>query len=385
MSNNERSNGEKPTAFFSLQQLTKSFRGVSAVKDVWLEVKVGERLALLGPSGCGKSTTLQMIAGVLRPDSGKIFLEGRLLNQVPPEQRNMALVLQKGLLFPHLSVGENVAFGLKMRGISRANREARAIAMLEQVQLGGFAHRNPAELSGGQAQRVALARSLVIQPKILLLDEPLSALDASLRSNMQELILRLQAETGVTLIVVTHDQAEAVVISNRIALMFNGRLRQVDTPERLYQQPADEAVARFFGGVNFFYAEAQSHKLVLPGGDVLTTVYPQQGPVQVTVRPERVHLLADQICGTNLLPITIIQNRFTGTLRQLSLKTAAGLNLQAWVPPSLNFSVGQSAFAHLPPEALWSWPIPGGSSDSQSVRINLKSRSNASSTTNYPP
>lgn len=379
MSNSERSN-----AFFSLQQLTKSFRGVPAVQDVWLEVKAGERLALLGPSGCGKSTTLQMIAGVLRPDSGKIFLEGRLLNQVPPEQRNMALVLQKGLLFPHLSVGENVAFGLKMRGISRADREQRAIAILEQVQLGGFANRNPAELSGGQAQRVALARSLVIQPKILLLDEPLSALDASLRGNMQELILRLQAETGVTLIVVTHDQAEAVVISDRIALMFDGCLRQLDTPERLYQQPADEAVARFFGGVNFFCAEAQSHKLVLPGGDILTTAYPQQGPVQVTVRPERIHLLADQICGTNLLPVTVIQNRFTGTLRHLSLKTAAGLNLQAWVPPSLNFTVGQSVFAHLPPDALWSWPIPTGSA-AQPAHSNLKSYGSATTATSYPP
>ncbi|MBE9064539.1 ABC transporter ATP-binding protein [cf. Phormidesmis sp. LEGE 11477] len=369
------------TPFFCLQQLTKSFRGIPAVQDVWLEVKAGERLALLGPSGCGKSTTLQMIAGVLRPDAGQIFLEGRLLNQVQPEQRNMALVLQKGLLFPHLSVGENVAFGLKMRGMNRTEREQRAIAMLDQVQLGGFANRDPAELSGGQAQRVALARSLVIQPKILLLDEPLSALDASLRSSMQELILRLQEETGVTLIVVTHDQAEAVVISDRIALMFDGCLRQVDTPERLYQQPADEGVARFFGGVNFFCAEAESHKLTLPGGDVLTTAYPQQGPVQVTVRPERVHLLADQICGTNLLPVTIIQNRFTGTLRHLSLKTAAGLNLQSWVPPSLNFTVGQTAFAHLPPDALWSWPLPANSSASKratSMRIRQKSEGHRS-------
>ena len=374
---------DKPTQvpFFCLQQLTKRFRGVPAVKDVWLEVKAGERLALLGPSGCGKSTTLQMIAGVLRPDAGQIFLEGRLLNQVPPEQRNMALVLQKGLLFPHLSVGENVAFGLKMRGMNRTDREQRAIAMLEQVQLSDFANRDPDELSGGQAQRVALARSLVIQPKILLLDEPLSALDASLRSNMQELILRLQEETGVTLIVVTHDQAEAVVISNRIALMFDGCLRQVDTPERLYQQPADEDVARFFGGVNFFCAKAQSHKLSLPGGDVLTTAYPQQGSVQVTVRPERVHLLADQICGTNLLPVTIIQNRFTGTLRHLSLKTAAGLNLQSWVPPSLNFTVGQSAFAHLPPDALWSWPTSSTSPTStDSTTDNTASRQVSSHT-----
>ena len=363
MSNNARSQAEQ--AYFCVQQLTKVFRGVPAVQDLWLEVKAGERLALLGPSGCGKSTILQMIAGVLQPDAGKIFLEGRLLNSVPPERRDMALVLQKGLLFPHLSVGENVAFGLKMRRVSRAQREEKALAMLDRVQLGGFADRRPSELSGGQAQRVALARSLVIQPKILLLDEPLSALDANLRSDMQELILHLQAETGVTLIVVTHDQEEAVVMADRIALMFDGCLRQVDKPECLYQQPADETVARFFGGVNFFTASAKAHKLTLPGGDILTTHYPRQGAVQVTIRPERIHLMADQICGTNLLPVTVIQNRFTGTQRHLALKTAAGLNLRAWVPPSLNFAVGQSAFAHLPPDALWSFSMPDSAGTGQ--------------------
>ncbi|MBE7383382.1 MAG: ABC transporter ATP-binding protein [Leptolyngbya sp. SIO1E4] len=343
-------------SYLSLQNLTKIFRGTPAVQDLWLDIHQGERLSLLGPSGCGKSTTLQLLAGILRLDQGQLFLEGRLLNRVPPEQREIALVLQKGLLFPHLSVGENVAFGLKMRGFSRAEQEERAIAMLEQVQLTGFENRKPAELSGGQAQRVALARSLVIQPKVLLLDEPLSALDASLRGDMQDLIKRLQRETGVTMVIVTHDQGEAVVMSDRIALMFDGCLRQVDTPESLYQHPCDTTVARFFGGVNFFSAEAQQHHLTLPDGDILTTDHPQQGPVQVTIRPERIHLLADQICGTNLLPITVIENRFTGTQRHLTLKTTAGLELQAWVPPSQNFAIGQSAFAHLPPDALWSFP-----------------------------
>jgi ABC-type Fe3+/spermidine/putrescine transport system ATPase subunit len=342
--------------YFSVQNLTKTFRGIPAVQDVWLDVPAGERISLLGPSGCGKSTTLQLIAGILKPDRGQIWLDGRLLNRVPPEQREIALVLQRGLLFPHLNVGENVAFGLKMRGISRGEQEERAIAMLQQVQLEGFEDRKPAELSGGQAQRVALARSLVIRPKVLLLDEPLSALDASLRSDMQELILRLQNETGVTMIIVTHDQGEAVVMSHRIALMFDGCLRQVDTPEVLYQRPSDATVARFFGGVNFFTAIAHQHRLTLPGGDILTTDYPQQGQVQVTIRPERIHLLADRVCGTNLLPVTIRQNRFTGTQRHLTLTTPAGLELQAWVPPSQNFPVGQSAFAHLPPDALWSFP-----------------------------
>jgi len=343
-------------AYLALQNLTKRFQGLAAVQHLWLAITAGERLSLLGPSGCGKSTTLQMVAGLLSPDSGDIVLEGRRLNRVPPEKREMALVLQRGLLFPHLSVGENVAFGLKMRGVSRAEQVERVVAMLEQVQLPDFAERKPSELSGGQAQRVALARSLVIRPKVLLLDEPLSALDASLRGDMQDLILRLQEETGVTMVIVTHDQGEAVVMSHRIALMFDGCLRQVDSPETLYEHPGDETVARFFGGVNFFPAKAQQHQLIVPGGDVLTTDHPQQGAVQVTIRPERVHLLAEQICGTNLLPVTITHNRFTGTQRHLTLKTPAGLELQAWVPPSQNFSVGQTAFAHLPPEALWSFP-----------------------------
>ena len=342
--------------YLSIQNLTKIFRNTPAVQELWLGINQGERLSLLGPSGCGKSTTLQLLAGILRPDQGQIFLEERLLNRVPPEQREIALVLQKGLLFPHLSVGENVAFGLKMRGVSRAEQAERAIAMLDQVQLTGFENRKPAELSGGQAQRVALARSLVIQPKVLLLDEPLSALDASLRGDMQDLILQLQEATGVTMVIVTHDQGEAVVMSHRIALMFEGCLRQVDTPEALYQHPSDETVARFFGGVNFFSAEAHQNQLILPSGDLLTTDYPQQGSVQVTIRPERIHLLADQICGSNLLPITVTDNRFTGTQRHLTLKTTSGLELQAWVPPSQNFAIGQSAFAHLPPDALWSFP-----------------------------
>lgn len=349
-------------AYCAIQNLTKRFRGVPAVRDLWLEMRQGERLALLGPSGCGKSTALQMIAGLLAPDSGQICLNGRSLAGVPPERRDMALVLQRGLLFPHLSVGENVAFGLKLRSVNRADRETQAMAMLAQVQLEGFENRRPAELSGGQAQRVALARSLVIRPKLLLLDEPLSALDANLRGDMQELILRLQQNTGVTLLMVTHDQQEAVVMADRIALMFDGCLRQVDTPEALYQTPADTSVARFLGGVNFFDAVAEQHRLRLSGGDSLTTDYPQQGPVQVTIRPERIYLLAEPICGMNLLPVTITHSRFTGTQRHLALKTPTGLELKAWVPPGQSFTVGQSAFAHLPPDALWS--VPGSNASS---------------------
>jgi len=338
-----------------LENLTKTFAGVAAVEDLWLQVASGELISLLGPSGCGKSTTLQLIAGALRADRGIIELGGRFLNNVRTEKRGIALVLQKGLLFPHLTVGENVAFGLKMQGVSRAVREEKAIAMLQRVQLAGFASRKPSQLSGGQAQRVALARALVIQPQLLLLDEPLSALDASLREEMQELILTLQAQTGVTLMIVTHDQAEAVVMSQRIALMFNGRLRQVDSPEVLYQQPSDVATARFFGGVNFFAAQADGYQLKLASQLVLTSAHPRQGCVQVTIRPEQIQIASEPRAGSNIIPVTVSDSRFTGTQRRLLLKTACQLCLQSWLSPNQDFQLGQQVWAYLPPHALWSF------------------------------
>lgn len=348
-------------AHLTLQNITKQFSGVTAVQDLWLEVQSGEILALLGPSGCGKSTTLQMIAGVLPPDQGTIALDSQILNRVPPEKRNIALVLQRGLLFPHLTIGENVAFGLKMRGVNRTEREQKAIAMLRQVQLEGFADRKPLELSGGQAQRVALARSLVIHPKLLLLDEPLSALDANLREEMQDLILQLQSQTGVTMLIVTHDQSEAVVMSQRIALMFDGCLRQVDTPERIYQQPSDATVAQFMGGVNFFSATAAGRQWRLPNGFTLLSEQACQGPIQATIRPEQIQVLTDEPLSNdrsknNMLHATVIANRFTGTQRRLTLAIDSDLTLQAWVAPAQDIPIGRSVPIHLPPTALWGFP-----------------------------
>lgn len=346
-----------------LQQLTKRFHTTVAVQDLWLEVPPGQILALLGPSGCGKSTTLQMIAGVLQPDLGRIELDGTCLNPIPPERRDIALVLQRGLLFPHLSVGENVAFGLKMRGMNRVDREAQAQEMLRQVQLDGFGDRTPAELSGGQAQRVALARSLVIQPKLLLLDEPLSALDANLREEMQDLILRLQAQTGVTLLVVTHDQAEAVVLSDQIALMFDGRLRQVASPEALYQTPCDEDTARFMGGVNFFPAQGNGHYWTLATGETLMSDRPQTGSILVTIRPEQVRV-RDRATPSEPRPTSdpntfaakIMSQRFTGTQRRLTLSLESELVIQAAVSPNREWAIAQDVWVHLPPAALWSFP-----------------------------
>jgi len=340
----------------ALQRLTKRFLGVPAVQDLWLDIEAGEILSLLGPSGCGKSTTLQMIAGVLRPDGGTVQLEGVVLNEVPPEKRDIALVLQRGLLFPHLTVGENVAFGLKMRGVNRTDREAQAAAMLRQVQLEGFGDRKPSELSGGQAQRGAVARSLVTQPKLLLLDEPLSALDANLREEMQDLILRLQAQTGVTMMIVTHDQAEAVVMSDRIALMFAGQLRQVATPEALYRHPCDEATARFMGGVNFFPGQAQGRRWTLATGETLTSDVAQDGSVQVTVRPEQVRVLKHLSAEVNTFAAKVMSQRFTGTQRRLTLSLHSELVLQAWVNPTQEWAIAQDVYVQLPPDALWCFP-----------------------------
>ncbi|MGJ3251313.1 MAG: ABC transporter ATP-binding protein [Elainellaceae cyanobacterium] len=340
----------------SLNHLTKRFQDVTAVQDIWLQVQSGEIVSLLGPSGCGKSTTLQLIAGVLRPDIGTVELDGRVLNRISPEKRDIALVLQQGLLFPHLSVGENVAFGLKMRGVSRVDRDQEAIAMLKRVHLDGFADRKPSELSGGQAQRVAVARSLVIRPMLLLLDEPLSALDANLREDMQEMILQLQAQTEVTMMVVTHDQSEAVVMSDRIAVMFDGCLRQVDTPETLYRQPCDDITARFMGGVNFFTAEAQGRQWHVSEEMTLMSPYSHHGLIQVTIRPEHIQVSPEPISHKNCIEMTVVRDRFTGTQRRLTLSTYANLSLQAWIAPNQTFSIGQTVWAYLPAEALWYFP-----------------------------
>ncbi|MEN9201578.1 MAG: ABC transporter ATP-binding protein [Thermostichus sp. DG_1_6_bins_120] len=342
-----------------LQHLSKRFgkQGIPALQDLSLTVTTGEIFALLGPSGCGKSTTLNLIAGLLQPDPlpypGEIWLDGILLNPWPPERRGVTLLSQHSRLFPHLSVGENVAFGLKMRHVPRAEREAQALRMLERVQLAGFAQRRPAQLSGGQAQRVALARALVIRPKVLLLDEPLSALDANLRQEMQELIVQLQAETGVTTLWVTHDQMEATVMAHRMGVMFAGQLQQVGSPTELYQRPASEAVARFLGGVNFFAAQADQHQLQLGEGIRLYSAVPYQGKVRLTIRPEQIQVFAaPPPFANNVYRGKVISERFTGSQRQLRVNTA-WVQLQAWVPPHQQFQLGQEVWVYLPPEALW--------------------------------
>ncbi|MDR1827779.1 MAG: ABC transporter ATP-binding protein [Methylobacteriaceae bacterium] len=283
-------------ALLELKNLTKRFGDVLAVSDFTLSVEQGEFVSLLGPSGCGKTTTLQMIAGFETPTSGAIILNGRNLEDVPARKRGLGIVFQSYALFPHMTVEQNVGFGLEMRGVAPAERAGRVRKVLELVHLDGLANRYPRAMSGGQRQRVAVARALVIEPDLLLLDEPLSNLDAKLREEMQLELRRIQQEAGVTTVLVTHDQSEAMALSDRIAVMQAGELMQVGSPFEIYERPRSSFVSTFLGKTNTLAARLEQ---VTPEGSLLvcngvTLKGPPAnflpGPVEVSLRPERVEL-----------------------------------------------------------------------------------------------
>ncbi len=263
-----------------LQQIEKRFGKVVAVSNLSLDLRAGEFFSLLGPSGCGKTTALRMIAGFQEPTSGKIIIDGQDMEGIPANKRPTNMVFQSYAIFPHLNVGNNVAYGLRNRGISKSEIDSRVAEALEMVELGGLQLRGATELSGGQRQRVALARSLVLRPKVLLLDEPLSALDKKLREQMQFELRHLQQELGITFVMVTHDQYEAMTMSDRIGVMFNGRLVQVDAPPTLYAKPCNNEVASFIGEMNFFPAEVTAQK-----GDSITISTPCFGTLEIDRNP----------------------------------------------------------------------------------------------------
>src|ERR1700683_3538497 len=244
-----------------LESLTKHFDQAAAVDDVSLEIQAGEFFSLLGPSGCGKTTTLRMVAGFEPPTRGKILLDGIDVGSWAPNRRNVNTVFQSYALFPFLTVAENVAFGMKYKSVPKSEREDRVAEALELVQLSGYERRRPNPLSGGQQQRVALARALVLRPAVLLLDEPLGALDAKLRRTLQVELGVLQKQVGITFLYVTHDKKEALTMSDRLAVMTNGRIVQLGTPEEVYNEPADAYVADFLGVSNLMDASVE------PGGD----------------------------------------------------------------------------------------------------------------------
>jgi ABC-type Fe3+/spermidine/putrescine transport system ATPase subunit len=343
----------------TLQQVTKTFPGDArpVIDALSLTVPAGSLTALLGPSGSGKSTLLRMIAGVEDPDAGVIRLDDRPLLGLPPDRRGVVMVFQNAPLFPHLTLAENLGFGLRMRGLAGAVIAPRVAAMLDRVQLAGLGHRRPSELSGGQAQRGALARALILKPDLLLLDEPLSNLDAGLRDEMRDLIRSLQRETGTTMLVVTHDQSEAVALADRVALLVGGRLEQEATPWEIYRRPASVAVARFFGGVNFLRGKADGAGFHCALGCLSLPEGTPQGPGILTIRPEAIRLGP----GPGARPARVLSTAFLGTQARIMLQVD-GEKLEALSSPDTlaGLAPGSGLEISLPEDALWVVPDDAG-------------------------
>ena len=336
------------TADVRLIELTKRFRETVAVDAISLEIRIGEFFSLLGPSGCGKTTTLRMIGGFELPTSGRIELRGRDVTMEPPEKRPVNMVFQSYALFPHLSVFDNVAFGLRRRKVPGVDVHRRVGAALELVRLTGYDRRGPGELSGGQQQRVALARALVCEPTVLLLDEPLGALDLKLRRQLQVELKRVQVEVGITFVYVTHDQEEALALSDRIAVMKGGQIEQLGTPEELYDRPRTRFVADFIGTTNLLAGTVESvaggqavialagaSRCIVPAGSLSIG-----RPVEVAVRPEALALAVVPADGAgdagdaaaSWLRGTVEQSAYLGTSISYQVRTEGGQRVVASVP-----------------------------------------------------
>ena len=347
-----------------LDNLTKIYAGtdVPAVKDFSLDIPSGRLIAFLGPSGCGKTTTLKMLAGLINPTKGQIKFDGDDVSSVPPEKRGAVMVFQNYLLFPYMSVGDNVGFGLKMRGVDKKIIQQKVDEMLDLVKLPHIANRKPSQLSGGQQQRVALARALITNPRLLLLDEPLSNLDAHLRDEMRELILTIQKELEVTTVFVTHDQEEAVLLADNIALMFDGVLQQYAHPVEFYSRPISERAARFFGGMNFIPANREGQSLSTPVGELKFDAQNNQnapsGEVQLTIRPEQIQLNSDKT--HNNIQGTVRSRIYVGTYTRYKIMLG-DYEIEAVRSADESDAIreGETVSVHLPEDRLWVVPLGG--------------------------
>ena len=353
---------ETPAGDLRLANLTKTFGAFTAVDDLSLTIGQGSFFALLGASGCGKTTTLRMIAGLEEPTSGQVLLGDRDIAGLRPYKRPVNTVFQSYALFPHLDIFENVAFGLRRRGIRSVNEQVRQ--MLSLVQLDGYERRRPAQLSGGQQQRVALARALINHPQVLLLDEPLGALDLKLRRQMQIELKRIQTEVGITFVHVTHDQEEAMTMADTVAVMNAGQIEQLGAPADIYEFPATAFVANFLGQSNLIAGEVSGSN----GDDTLVTARgarfsvpsararTDKGPVYLGVRPEKLHLAGAAVqvpAGSQHLDGTISDASYVGVSTQYLLRTSWGTELSVFVANSgtqQRFAVGERAVAYWDPQ-----------------------------------
>lgn len=346
----------------TLTDLGKTYPNAArpALDSLSLTIPAGSLTALLGPSGCGKTTALKIIAGLLSPSSGDVAFDGTSVLHLSPETRGAVMVFQNPLLFPHMTVAENIGFGLNMRHLPKAEITTRVAEMLDLIQLPNLGPRRPSQLSGGQAQRVALARALILRPRVLLLDEPLSNLDATLRVEMRSLIGTLQKATGITTIFVTHDQQEAVVLADQVALVLDGQLQQSGPPDAFFKRPASRRVAAFFGGSNFISGHSQGGVFVCDLGALLLPAGAHEGPATLTFRPENIRLGAATI---NSLPATLISRTYLGTQTRLLL-AVGDQTLEATLDPEMAamLDIGATLHINLPPQTLWLLPNIGAGS-----------------------
>ncbi|TAJ97271.1 MAG: ABC transporter ATP-binding protein [Reyranella sp.] len=346
-------------ASVELKGLSKHYGAAVAVDDVSLRVEHGQLVCLLGPSGCGKTTTLRLIAGFIEPSAGEIEVGGKVLSSpsrtVPPEGRKMSMIFQSYALWPHMTVAENVAYGLKIRKLDRATIDSKLKAILSTARLEALAERYPGELSGGQQQRVSLARALVVEPETLLLDEPLSNLDANLREEMRFEIRRLHDQYRYTTVYVTHDQAEAMTTADLIAVMNKGKVEQLGPPEEIYARPRSEFVARFIGGSNVLAAKAIDDSRISVAGSVLRTIgrpLVANRPVAVSVRQHEIAIALESPPSgmENHLHGTVTRQVFLGSTRDYTVMLDDATELRVTAPPGQNIAAGQSVWLHLPAE-----------------------------------
>ena len=364
-----------------ISALWKRFGDVAAVAGIDLRIGRGEFFSLLGPSGCGKTTTLRLVAGFEQPTGGRILLDDVDVAQMPPHRRNVNTVFQSYALFPFLSVQENVAFGLRYQKVPKSEVATRVADALALVQLSGYEKRRPGQLSGGQQQRVALARALVLNPAVLLLDEPLGALDAKLRRTLQVELKALQETVGITFLYVTHDQEEALTMSDRLAVMEGGRIAQIGTPREVYEEPTDAYVADFLGVSNLMDARAvceqPSGVCQVQLGDfelrAETGATATVGPVKLAIRPERVRVLDYEASGPNHVPAMVERLVFLGAATQLILRLAPGATLQALVQnhgEAVAYRQGSAVQVQLPAAALRVLP-PGATAPADEQAADL--------------